>query len=284
MFIYVILLHKRTLNAGKAEKVVFMSIIYTPKGKAREYSPYAANLYSGCNHGCKYCYAPGIVRKKRDEYIDVVQRRNVIRDFEKDCEKMAGLQSQVLFCFMTDPYNVIETDKKITRWCLNIALKNKIPISILTKSKLVLRDIDLFKKFAGNINVGMTLTMDNEKDSCIWEPNAATPEERLKALKALKDNGIKTWASFEPVIDTQQSLNMIKRSVAFVDLYKIGKLNNYKGLDKIINWNQFLIDSVEIVRNNNKNLYVKHDLRTFANGFKLYGNETNQDEFTLSWN
>ena len=260
-----------------------MGIIYTPKGKAREYSQYAANLYSGCNHGCLYCYAPGIRRKKREDYLEVVQRRNIIRDFEKDCNAMKGLQSQVLFCFMTDPYNEQEKTKKITNLCLRIALRNKIPISILTKSSLVLRDIELFKKFGDNINVGMTLTMDNEKDSREWEPNAATPEERLDTLKTLKDNGIKTWASFEPVLDIKQSLNMIRKSIQFVGLYKIGKLNNYKGIDKGMDWTGFMADAVGIVRENKKNLYVKHDLRKFANGFKLYGNETNPDEFSLSW-
>ena len=127
-----------------------MSIIYTPKGKAREYSPYAVNLYNGCNHGCKYCYAPGISRKQRKDFLNVTQRRNVIRDFEKDCSKMNGLQSQVMLCFMTDPYNEQEETQKITRECLKIALRNKIPLSILTKSKLVLRDIDIFKKFGRN--------------------------------------------------------------------------------------------------------------------------------------
>jgi len=260
-----------------------MSIIYTPKGKAREYSPYAANLYSGCNHGCKYCYAPGISRKKREEFLNVTLRRNVVRDFGKDCEKMKGLQSQVLFCFMTDPYNEREEIEKITQSCLKIALRNKIPISILTKSTLVLRDIDIFKQFGENINVGVTMTMDNKEDSLDWEPNAATPSERIEILRELNTSGVSTWASFEPVINIKQSLNMIKRSVPFVGLYKIGKLNNFKGMDKGMDWASFLRDSVGVIRENNKNLYVKHDLRNFADGFKLYGNETNPDEFLLSW-
>jgi len=260
-----------------------MSIIYTPKGKAREYSPYAVNLYNGCNNGCKYCYAPGISRKQRKDFLNVTQRRNVIRDFEKDCSKMNGLQSQVMLCFMTDPYNEQEETQKITRECLKIALRNKIPLSILTKSKLVLRDIDIFKKFGGNINVGVTITMGNEEDSREWEPNAATPSERIDILKELSENGVSTWASFEPVLDVNQSLNMILRSIPFVDLYKIGKLNNYKGIDKGMDWNSFLRQAVCIVRENSKNMYVKQDLRKFAEGFKLYGNETNMDEFCLRW-
>jgi len=260
-----------------------MGIIYTPKGKAREYSPYAANLYSGCNHGCLYCYAPAISRKTREEHKNILQRSNIIRDFEADCKRMANLQSQVLLCFMSDPYNSEEKTKKITRWCLEIALKNKIPISVLTKSELVTRDIDLFKKFGNNITIGMTITMDNNSDSILWEPEAALPGLRLDTLKTLHESGINTWASFEPVIDIEQSLRMMKSTLPYVDLYKIGKLNNYKSLDRGMDWNKFLIQSSNILRSENKNFYIKHDLRKFANGFKLYGNEVNQDEFTLNW-
>ena len=250
-----------------------MSIIYTPKGKAREYSPYACNLYTGCNHGCKYCYCPAISRKTRDNYLVPEVRRNILREFENDCKKIYNLQSQVLFCFMTNPYNELEAIEKITRECLEIAYRYKVPISILTKSKLVLRDLDLFKTFKDNIIVGMTLTMDNNGDSKVWEPNASLPEERVSVLKELHNNNIKTWASFEPVIVPSQSLNMMERTIDYVDLFKVGKLNNYKGLDKDVDWNKFLIDSCKLLRLNNKDFYIKHDLRQFSNGFKLYGNE-----------
>lgn len=261
-----------------------MSIIYTPKGKAREYSPYACNLYSGCNHGCLYCYCPGISRKTKDAFKDITVRRNVLRDFENDCKKMYNLQSQVLFCFMTDPYNSLELTERITRECLKVALRYKIPVSILTKSKNILDDIDLIKQFKENITVGMTITFDNTLDSIEWEPEAATPQQRVEILKHFKTEGVKTWASFEPVIDPIQSLSMMKQLAAYVDLFKVGKLNNYIGLDKKIDWNKFLIESCEILRKNNKNFYIKHDLREFASGFKLYGNEMNMDEFILKWN
>lgn len=261
-----------------------MSIIYTPKGKAREYSPYACNIYTGCNHGCVYCYAPAISRKKREDYIDVKERRNIISSFRADCKKLYMLQSQVLFCFMTDPYNYLNNELNLTRECLKIALRNKIPVSILTKSKDVLNDLHIIKKFGDNIIVGMTLTMDNERDSSLWEPHASTPIERIKTLKKLKEEGVKTWASFEPVLDIDQSLSMINKTLDFVDLYKIGKLNNYKGLDKAMDWNRFLVTSCETLREAKKDFYIKHDLRQFSNGFKLYGNEINMDEFVLSWN
>ena len=217
-----------------------MNIIYEPKGKAREYAPLAANLYTGCNHGCKYCYAPAIRRKTRHEYHNPILTKNVIKRFEKDCNILYGDNRSVLFCFMTDPYNSLENKLNITRQCLEIAYRNKIKISILTKNINVLKDIELFKKFGSNIQIGFTLTFDNTHDSLEWEPEASNPFERLETLEQLKKNNIPTWASFEPVINPEQSLNMLKWSLNFVDKYKIGKINNFDGLDKTIDWNLFL--------------------------------------------
>ena len=258
-----------------------MSVIYTPKGKAREYSPYACNIYLGCNHGCKYCYAPAINFKKRENYLMPEPRRNILKDFKEDCKKLNNFDSQVLFCFMSDPYNRIESELRLTRAALEIALENKIPVAILTKSETVLNDIDVFKKFGENIKIGFTLTFDKKEDSAEWEPKASMPDERLETLKTLHDKNIKTWASFEPVVKPEQSLSMIKKSLPYVDVFKIGKLNNFNGLDKTIDWKAFLVSTVEILRRNEKPFYIKKDLREAAPSVKLYGNEVMMDEFNL---
>jgi DNA repair photolyase len=258
-----------------------MNVIYIPKGKAREYSPYACNIYLGCNHGCKYCYAPSISFKKREDYLSPFPRRNILKEFEDDCKKLNNFNNQVLLCFMTDAYNKIEAETLLTRSCLEIALKYKIPISILTKSELVLRDVDLFKKFGENIKIGFTLTFDNKNDSLEWEPEAALPERRIEALNILIENNIKTWASFEPVIFPDQSLSMIIKSLPFVSMYKIGKINNFQGFDKKIDWKNFLNKAVQILRENEKPFYIKKDLRESAPSIKLYGNEVLPDEYNL---
>jgi DNA repair photolyase len=259
-----------------------MSIIYQPKGKAREYSPLAANLYLGCNHGCKYCYAPSIRFQTREQFKTPIIRRNILLELEKDCKKYFNSDNQVLLCFMSDPYNKLEFEYSITRDALKLFLKYKIPISILTKAgHKINRDFDIIKKFGNHIQIGTTLTMDNDIDSKEWEPEAALPEERIEMLSQLKYDNIKTWASFEPVIDPKQSLNMIKRSLKYVDIYKIGKINNYKGIDKTIDWNDFLSKVVELLRSNNKPFYIKKDLRESAKEIKLYGNEVLMDEFNI---
>jgi DNA repair photolyase len=258
-----------------------MSIIYEPTGKAREYSPLAANIYMGCNHGCKYCYAPSINFKKREDYLEPHPRRNIVQEFEKDCKQHVNSSDQVQFCFMTDPYNKLESELRLTRECLKLALKYRIPISILTKSKTVLNDLDVIKKFNGNIKIGFTLTFDNDKDSKEWESEASLPKERIETLKVLNQNNIKTWASFEPVIIPEQSLNLMFQTLKYVDLYKVGKINNFQGLDKTIDWTDFLDKTVNILRTGKKPFYIKKDLREAAPSIKLYGNEVLQDEFNL---
>ena len=258
-----------------------MSIIYEPAGKAREYSPLAANIYIGCNHKCLYCYGPNIRRCSIENFNPYI-RRNILQELKKDCKKFYRTDKNVLLCFMSDPYNEIDDTENITRKALELFLENKIPAAILTKAGIkALKNIDIYKKFGEHIKVGATLTMDNSQDSKEWEPGAAMPCERIEMLKELKENNIKTWASFEPVIDPEQSINMIKKTLPYVDIYKIGKINNFRGIDKKINWTDFLEKAVTILRENKKPFYIKHDLRQSAPSIKLYGNEVNYDEFNL---
>ncbi len=238
-------------------------VIYEPKGKAREYSPLAVNFYKGCDHKCVYCYAPAIMRKTREDYSkNVNERNNIVAQFKKDAERLAYSDKQILFNFMGDPYCHADVEYRTTRECLKISLENRLPIAILTKGGFrALRDIDIIKKFGSHIKVGATLTFFDEQKSLDWESGASTPNERLTMLKTFHDEGVKTWASFEPVIEPEESLKLIRASLDVVDEYKIGKLNNYKGLDKTIDWTTFLIEVVDILRKANKPFYIKEDLR-----------------------
>lgn len=259
-----------------------MSMIYEPKGAAREYSPLALNLYLGCSHMCKYCYAPSCLQKSREVYFCKPEpRKNVIENLVKELKRNRPTE-QVLLSFVGDVYCETTDDNLLTRNVLEILLENKIPVAILTKGgKRCLLDIDLFKQFGEHIQIGTTLTFDNEKDSLEWESGAATPQERLETLKYLHDKGIKTFASFEPVIIPEQSINLIRQGLEFIDIYKIGKINNFQGLDKKINWTEFLKNCLDILRPAGKQLYIKHDLRIAAPSIKLYGNEVLQDEHNV---
>lgn len=258
-----------------------MSIIYEPQGKAREYSPLAINLYLSCTHQCKYCYAPRCRHQTQADYFKKPKpRQNIIMNLEKDL-KFSKPNRQVLLSFIGDVYCDTEDNNQTTKDCLELLLKYKVPVAILTKNKKCLKDLDLFKKFGEHIQVGMTLTFDNDKDSTEWENGASLPNERLETLKILHENGIKTFASFEPVIIPSQSLNLMKNGLEFIDIYKIGKINNYNGIDKNINWVDFLNKTLKLLRDNGKAFYIKHDLRVACPEIRLYGNEVLCDEHNV---
>ena len=260
-----------------------MSIIYKPKGKAREYSPLAANFYNGCDHGCIYCYAPGIKKITREQYLSVSPRRDILHEIEKDCKKYAYSKKQVLFNFMGDPYCLANNEFKITRGALKLMLSNHIPVAVLSKGgSRILQDIDIIKRFGEHIKVGTTLTFFDPELSNEWEPGAASPTDRILTLEKVHDAGIKTWASFEPVIEPEESLRLIAETLHCVDEYKIGKINNFQGIDKNIDWTYFLAKTVEILRNANKPFYIKYDLRQAAPSIKLFGNEVLSDEFNVT--
>ena len=263
-----------------------MTPIYTPSGRAREYSPKALNLYLGCSHGCKYCYAPHAIQKSTDDYFCTPSpRKTVVQDLARQLSK-EKVEDQVLLSFVGDPYSASTDDNRVTRDALEILLKNHVPVAILTKSGPgCLADIDLFRQFGRSIMVGATLTFADEALSHEWEPGAATPQQRLDALSILHRNGIKTFASFEPVIDPEQSLEIMRRSVEMdcIDLYKVGKLNGMPSIEKGIDWTSFLSQALSILRGAGKEIYVKEDLRRAAPSVFLTHEEMDADLHTVRW-
>lgn len=256
-----------------------MSCIYVPSGKAREYSPLALNVYLHCTHKCKYCYAPKCMHQTPEEYFrKPFPRKDIVQTLKRDLERNVP-KEQVLLSFIGDVYCETWDENKTTREILETLLEYKVPVAILTKGgKRCLRDLDLFQKFGEHIQVGATLTFDNDEDSLIWEQGAATPGERLETLRILHEAGVRTFASFEPVIIREQSLHLMEISLPFIDVYKVGKLNNYRGLDKGIDWTDFLSKTLDILRPAGKAIYIKHDLRQAAPSIRLYGNECLPDE------
>lgn len=252
--------------------------IYEPAGRAREYSPLALNYFKGCDHGCIYCYVPPMMNRFNSGYNHAdVSIEMKLDELEKSILKLSkeDRQKQVLLSFTSDPYNGHETGE--TSKVLAVLLKHQIHTAILTKNpEKALKDIDLFKKF-DHFKIGTTLVVDNEKDRQHWEPGTVSSERRISALEKFADNGIITWASFEPVVTPEQSLKMIQDVAGFIDHVKVGKLNNYCGFDKQIDWGKFLFNAVYVMRKNNMRFYIKNDLAQFNNGVYLSGNETNED-------
>lgn len=236
-------------------------IIYQPKGRAREYCKLAANLYRGCGHGCKYCYAPDTTFTDREKfYREPAPRNNVIEQLAKDAASGEFAGRPVLLCFTCDPYQPINDHYDLAGQAIRHLKANGIQVEILTKGGLrAERDLHLLD---GGDKIAATLTFIDPADSLEWEPGAALPEERFELLKRAHGLGIQTWASLEPVIDPEQSLEIIRRTHHFVDLFKVGVLNHHP-LAKTIDWRKFGRQVVDLLENLGCRYYIKDDLRKY---------------------
>lgn len=206
-----------------------MRIIYEPRGRALEYAPLAVSLYRGCSHRCKYCFVPASLRITPEEFACNPQpRANALERLEADLRMLSGAGDtrEVLMSFTTDPYQPIDQKLRLTRAALKLFFAQGINVTTLTKAGTVsLRDLDLMADHPDLCRYGTTLTLI---DSSYWEPFAATTRDRLHALKQFHSAGIRTWVSFEPVIDPEETLSLIRycRNMGIVDEFRIGKLNH----------------------------------------------------------
>ncbi len=185
---------------------------------------YCVNPYTGCGHGCSYCYAQLIVRKFRPggkwgSFVDV--KINAPELLEKEITR--AKKGTVWFSSVTDPYQPLEKKYELTRKCLEILLRHDFPVSILTRSPLVTRDIDLLKKFR-KCEVGVTITTDNDNVKNLFEPLTPPFKTRVETLKALHQAGLKTYAFIGPLLP--MDAHIVAESVApYVDYVYIDKAN-----------------------------------------------------------
>ncbi|MHC4397792.1 MAG: SPL family radical SAM protein [Planctomycetota bacterium] len=245
-----------------------MPIIYKPSGRAAEYSHLAINHYIGCGHGCRYCYGPAATKiKKNDFHKKQSVRKDVLRKLRREAPKYAGTDKRVLLSFITDPYQPLDETEQVTRKVIELLREFDIPFQILTKGGTrACRDFDLY----GTHDLfSTTLTFLNEQESRREEPNAAIPRSRILALEMAKKLGIETWVSLEPVIDTKQTLEIIRQTHRFVDHYKIGKLN-YDPRARDINWRKFGIAAIELCRDCKTDYYIKDDLAMYLDGIAFH--------------
>ena len=236
--------------------------IYEPKGKALEYCERAVNLYRGCSHGCSYCYSPGALRMKRQEFECPKPRKGIIEALIKDAPKHSG--HEVLMCFTCDPYSQVNDTHGLTQKAIQILQGGGCKVVILTKGGQRSRvDLELLRP--GVDKYGATLTFSDASDSAEWEPWAASPAERMYVLQEAKRKGITTWVSLEPVIDPKQTLDLIDSTADFVDLYKIGKWNHDKRANAI-DWKDFAGRAVEKCCGLGVDFILKKDLAAYLPG------------------
>jgi DNA repair photolyase len=247
-----------------------MSVIYKPKGRAAEYSLLACNLFTGCVHGCEYCYAPKTLHITPEQFrANVKPRQGIIDKLRREAYEHRGTDKRVLLCFSCDPYQPEEIEQGITREALKILRAFDIPFQVLTKGGVrAYRDFDLY---GPNDVFAETFVFANEEQILRIEPKTALWGDRFRALEYAKEEGITTWVSLEPVIDASQTLANLESLRFEVDLFKIGKLN-YQKTD--INWRNFGINAIKLCEKYGKPYYIKDDLAKYLEGIKFTNSDT----------
>ncbi|MFA6457464.1 MAG: PA0069 family radical SAM protein [Bacteroidota bacterium] len=168
---------------------------------------YDLNPYRGCEHGCVYCYA-----RPSHEYLGfsagldfetkIMVKPEIHKLLEKEFRKKSWKPSTISLSGNTDCYQPIERKLELTRRCLEVFLKYRNPVGVITKNALITRDIDILSELARKQLVTATLTittLDKELYRSM-EPRTSAPEQRLKAIETLAKAGITVGISLAPVI------------------------------------------------------------------------------------
>jgi DNA repair photolyase len=172
------------------------------------------NLYRGCTHGCIYCDSRSVCYRMTHDFEDVEVKRgapeileNQLKRKRKPCMLSSGA--------MCDPYLPLESRLMLSRQCLEVVERYGFGVAVLTKSSLVLRDLDLLKAINSKARavVQMTLTTADEELCRILEPNVCATAERFRALEIFRDKGIETAVWFCPILpwinDTEENVRGI---------------------------------------------------------------------------
>lgn len=200
------------VNEIEAKSILTKSQIYE----------YTLNAYVGCRHNCLYCYARFMKRftghrEPWGEFVDV--KINAPEVLAREAKKKK--KGRVWISGVCDAYQPLEKTYEVTRKCLAILIENGWPVTIQTKSPLVLRDIDILKR-SKDAEVGFTITTADDRVRKIFEPGAPEAAKRIEALAVLHAEGIKTYVMVAPMLPGAEGLaGLLKGSVdhALIDRY-----------------------------------------------------------------
>ncbi|WP_205510302.1 SPL family radical SAM protein [Paenibacillus elgii] len=171
---------------------------------------WSINPYRGCQHGCSFCYARSTHAFLGMEADDTFQHHILYKDnapeaLQAQVERMLRTKGgrsrlgRIAIGTATDPYQPLEGRLKLTRQCLEVLAAYRLPVSITTRSPLILRDIDLLRKLPGSsVNISL-----NTLDKRIWrsfEPMSPAPVQRIKALQGLRQEGIEAGIFMAPIL------------------------------------------------------------------------------------
>jgi DNA repair photolyase len=184
---------------------------------------YTINPYIGCEHGCTYCYARFMKRftdhrEAWGEFVDAkINAPDLLQPEIK--KKRTG---RVWISGLCDPYQPLEKEFGLTRRCLEILSRQGWPVTIQTKSPLVLRDMELLRRFEG-LEVTFSIATADEKVRQLFEPNSPPLIQRIEALERLHSEGIKTSAMIAPLLPNAEGL--VEQLKGKVDHVLIDRMN-----------------------------------------------------------
>lgn len=174
------------------------------------WAKYSINPYKGCQHSCRYCDAQSgkyLVREDAEDYSKVIYVKGNIgelleKELSASIRKRPLQRDVVVLSGGTDPYQQAEESYKVTRKVLTILRDHSFPVHIITKSDLVLRDIDILSEIADTTwcSVSFTITTVDQSLYSRLEPKAPEPEQRLKALRLIAQSNIQTGVLLYPII------------------------------------------------------------------------------------
>jgi DNA repair photolyase len=185
---------------------------------------YCINPYTGCSHGCRYCYATFMKRftnhtEPWGSFVDVkINAPYILRKQLRRAQK-----GSIVISSVTDPYQPLEVRYEITRKCIKELLPYQFSVDILTKSPLVLRDVDLFRRFK-DIEVGITITTDDERIRKIFEPKAPHVDARIRTIKKLCEARIRTYVFIGPLLPMNPEV-LCEKLADYVDYVFIDRMN-----------------------------------------------------------
>ncbi|MBU0534714.1 radical SAM protein [Patescibacteria group bacterium] len=203
---------------------------------------WSINPYVGCEHACEYCYARFMKRftnheEPWGEFVDV--RVNIPEVLKKELKSDKYKGETIYIGTVTDPYQQAEKKYKLTRKILEELVDYPTSVSILTKSDLILRDLDLIKKFK-KIDVNFTFNTLDEQWRKRVEPNSSTSKERLNAMKKLSDEGVSVYAMVGPYwpffTDPEKIFKELKKAGvrhAFSESFNTTG-SNFVGVEKVL--------------------------------------------------
>lgn len=155
---------------------------------------YSLDPYTGCLHGCLYCYATSYVK----DFHNPRPKKSFISVLRRNLKSMEESITYVSMSNSSDPYQPLEKEYKLARESLKMFRDYSIPVLILTKSDLIMRDIDILSEM--NSVVSITITTTDENLCKVLEPFAPQPSKRIEVLKEFGEVGIPTVVRIDPII------------------------------------------------------------------------------------